>query len=295
MECDDDAKTQDTYHCSCVVVLFDLLIGCCITMQHGHVPHDHVSAVVRRMPRLFQVLMGGIFVAIVVETSLLWIELQINQGGAGFSDDVGMPMEVEMPPSSLHLQQQQQQQVLAIDMIDMTDGVGPDSNPDHQPHTYQQANHTYPEPHLQVVLVPHNDDLQGSNSSGPAVQVLQCHEDQNRTYCCAESWEHNVDPWWQQHIDWEISVENDTTFCFSPIRDERRRSYLKHQIYPLQWQTNCTNVKSQILSNSGFAANLGLNGKAFMGANQINATFVSVKKRSNALWRYAVWPNGRLS
>ena len=74
---------------------------------------------------VFKVLWGGIFGAMLVETSLLWIELQINQGGAGFSDDVGMPMEVEMPPSSLHLQQQQQQQVLAIDMIDMTDGVGP--------------------------------------------------------------------------------------------------------------------------------------------------------------------------
>jgi hypothetical protein len=74
--------------------------------------------------------------------------------------------------------------------------------------------------------------------------------------------------------------------------DLTRAAFLRDQLYPLQWQTNCSNVMSQILSNSGFSANVGLNSKSFISANRHNETFVNVKKDLDRFWRYTDWPNG---
>jgi hypothetical protein len=123
--------------------------------------------------------------------------------------------------------------------------------------------------------------------------VPKCFEELNQTYCCAQSWEHNLDDWWQHHAGWQVSFENDTTFCFSPIASQERRLYLEKIIYPLQWETDCSQVSSNFLANAGFSANLGINGKAFMTAMLQNKTYTMTKKFANIFWQYAVWPSGQ--
>ena len=57
--------------------------------------------------------------------------------------------------------------------------------------------------------------------------------DSQRLSCCA-SWNVDGDEWWLHHPDWEVSFENDTHYCFSPISDPQRAHFMR-QLHILQW------------------------------------------------------------
>jgi NADPH-dependent ferric siderophore reductase len=115
----------------------------------------------------------------------------------------------------------------------------------------------------------------------------ECHEEFHKRYCCASSWKEDLDDWWQQHPDWDVSRETNQTYCFSPIEDLDRAKFLREVVFPLQWRTSCHNVSAFKIINSGFSANVGLLGNAFLTAVFNNKTFVESKRKSDFLWKYA--------
>lgn len=120
-----------------------------------------------------------------------------------------------------------------------------------------------------------------------------CYNNSNRSYCCAESWEHDIDEWWQHHPDWDVSLETNETYCFSPIEDPERASFLRNRVYPLQWQTSCENTTAFRVINSGYSANLGLLGRAFVTALNRSKTFLESKRKEDFIWRYSNTPDGK--
>ena len=132
-----------------------------------------------------------------------------------------------------------------------------------------------------------------NQTTSTPLSVLQttphCYNTSDSYYCCAESWEHDLDEWWQDRPDWDVSLETNDTYCFSPIQDQERAHLLKNQVYPLQWQGSCHNGTTSAFRviNSGYSANLGLLGRAFLTAVQTNKTFLESKRLESFLWRYA--------
>jgi hypothetical protein len=47
-------------------------------------------------------------------------------------------------------------------------------------------------------------------------------------------WEVNIDNWWQNHPDWEPSIENDTHTCLSPIANPKRAEFYR-QVHAQQF------------------------------------------------------------
>jgi hypothetical protein len=114
---------------------------------------------------------------------------------------------------------------------------------------------------------------------------------QNRTFCCASSWKHDLDTWWRRHPDFEVSLENETTFCFSPIREVERAIFLKEVLYPQQWLSNCSHTTGRQLVKSGFSANMGLLSRMFLSSLNHSSTFVIAKKDDLYQWPYSEYDN----
>jgi len=133
-------------------------------------------------------------------------------------------------------------------------------------------------------------DMDIDASESPSFPPPECTTDQkkNRTFCCAQNWQHNLDHWWQHHPDWEISKETEDTYCLSPMKDPQRASFLRDTVYPLQWQSNCSNVYASLQTSSGYSATVGLLGKAFLTAVLKNQTTFQWSRRiEEFIWRYA--------
>mmetsp|Transcript_21844 Transcript_21844/g.33181 ORF Transcript_21844/g.33181 Transcript_21844/m.33181 type:complete len:497 (+) Transcript_21844:44-1534(+) len=143
-------------------------------------------------------------------------------------------------------------------------------------------------------------DNGGSYSS--TISSPDCHTDinLNKTYCCAKSWDDNLDEWWQHHPDWDISRETDDTYCFSPMANPERAKFLRETVYPLQWQSKeCNEEQSDLedsenscfahhVINSGYSANLGLLGISFMTAIFRNhSAFCLSKRYPDQRWLYS--------
>jgi hypothetical protein len=71
------------------------------------------------------------------------------------------------------------------------------------------------------------------------------------------SWDDNTDEWWTHHPDWEVSLENDTHYCFSRIQNEKK-AQLFREIYDIQMSpnANCSNVISKVQISSGWGADI---------------------------------------
>ena len=80
------------------------------------------------------------------------------------------------------------------------------------------------------------------------------HGERNATYCV--SWETNTDEWWTHHPDWYVSQENDTHYCFSPIKN-RRKAAIFRKLYQVQFKTgDCSKVITKQMWSSGWGADL---------------------------------------
>lgn len=139
------------------------------------------------------------------------------------------------------------------------------------------------------------DCFNGTAAALPGDLLVE-NQQKNRFYCCSKSWDHDLDEWWQRHPTWEVSSETDQRYCFSPVNDPKRAEFL-HLLSRLQWgqQNSCSNNNNTsgfMIINSGYSANVGLLGKAFLTSFLNNRTFVTSKRVPEFIWRYAANQNG---
>ena len=69
-------------------------------------------------------------------------------------------------------------------------------------------------------------------------------------------WEDNQDEWFQNHPDWQVSKQNDTHLCFTPMKNIEMATYYR-EMHRIQFvdHNNCTKPKRQAnLIGTGFAA-----------------------------------------
>jgi hypothetical protein len=73
------------------------------------------------------------------------------------------------------------------------------------------------------------------------------------TFCVP--WDLNMDDWWTHKVDWEAAGENDTHYCFSPIKDPRKAQYFR-ELYNIQFRGNCSDVFVKKMISSGWGADM---------------------------------------
>jgi hypothetical protein len=104
-------------------------------------------------------------------------------------------------------------------------------------------------------------------------------------FCCAE-WDISSDDWWLNRPDWEVSSENDTHYCFSPIEDSAKASYLRYLHTRQSNDVNCTDLEKSVEINSGYGASTTYLTKAFWHAlKKTNKPFQIV--HNSRRWLYA--------
>ena len=93
-------------------------------------------------------------------------------------------------------------------------------------------------------------DRESSEKSGNPPQELKF------PFCV--TWDNNMDEWWEHHVDWSVSKENDTHLCFSPLEDEEEASYLR-EVYMSQYIETCNNSTSiyKEMWSTGYGADIG--------------------------------------
>ena len=114
---------------------------------------------------------------------------------------------------------------------------------------------------------------------------------QEQLYC--SPWEVNVDDWWQDHPDWEVSDKhtNDTHTCFHPIASQERANLLKdaHAVqFPNNLQEGCKRLATRQIYNVGFGFNMyQAFGKLFYSAFREGRAFrPSIQGNPKFQWLY---------
>jgi hypothetical protein len=110
----------------------------------------------------------------------------------------------------------------------------------------------------------------------------------NKMYC--QKWEVDTDEWWTHHPDWEITIENDTHYCFSPISNEEKAEIFRQLYeYGMSPLTNCSNVITKRMISSGWGTDiLNVADGLLHSLNTKQPLQIWVPR----LWHYAVLPNG---
>lgn len=72
---------------------------------------------------------------------------------------------------------------------------------------------------------------------------------------CCGIWNVNADEWWLHHPHYEVSLENQTHFCFTPIQNQIKVNFLQ-QLHEVQWNSDCTEVEKSVDMNSGYGAGI---------------------------------------
>lgn len=67
------------------------------------------------------------------------------------------------------------------------------------------------------------------------------------------TWNVNADDWWTQHPKWEMGLENDTHYCFTPMVEKKKKKLFQN-IYNNQFKNNCSKVVTQKMFSSGWGA-----------------------------------------
>ena len=131
-----------------------------------------------------------------------------------------------------------------------------------------------------------NKGINGSNSSHGDIASLEVElvserpifcANPNRTSSgqleCCSSWDVNVDEWWLQRPDWEVTREAEDVFCFTPIQNPDKASFLR-QLHDQQFtHADCSKVETSIEMNSGFGASVRWLLLAFWHAHLTGNTF----------------------
>ncbi|CAB9511758.1 expressed unknown protein [Seminavis robusta] len=126
--------------------------------------------------------------------------------------------------------------------------------------------------------IPSPQELEAAN------QLVTCNQEQ----CCG-TWEVDADPWWIHHPTWEISLENQTHFCFAPIPNAKWREFLQ-QVHDRQWHSsNCSGVEKTVEVNSGFGSSIAWMVNSFWHAHKNKVPFQII--HGNRQWLYAAKDN----
>lgn len=116
-----------------------------------------------------------------------------------------------------------------------------------------------------------NSIKEGYNSDGSDQEPVICTKNETTRQCCG-TWNVSADDWWLHNPDWEITVENETTFCFSPIQDPQQTAFLQN-LHKLQWHSNCSNLETTTEINSGLGASVSWLIQSFFHAYGNNHPF----------------------
>lgn len=83
---------------------------------------------------------------------------------------------------------------------------------------------------------------------------FQCHDTIQGKECCAP-WNIQADEWWLHKPDYEVSLENETHFCFAPVSDSEKANFLR-RIHRRQWSNGgrCDQLETSVETNAGFGA-----------------------------------------
>ncbi|CAB9510571.1 expressed unknown protein [Seminavis robusta] len=122
------------------------------------------------------------------------------------------------------------------------------------------------------------DLVKPSPGASPVVCTFQ-----DNFECCG-TWDVNADEWWLQHPDWEVSSETKDSFCFAPMKDQRKASFLK-MVHEVQWNGNCSQVEKSVEMNSGYGASTTWLNQAFWHAHKQGKPFQIVN--GNRVWLYS--------
>lgn len=106
---------------------------------------------------------------------------------------------------------------------------------------------------------------------------------------CCSIWDEKNDHWWIHHPDWEVSHEDDESFCFSRIKDERKAVFYR-QVYENQWKHStkgCSEAIQTQQSQAGWAACVNQILYGFWSAYQQGVPFQITKHRQEMEWMFA--------
>lgn len=121
------------------------------------------------------------------------------------------------------------------------------------------------------------------DGEGDDVDDKKMERSETETHFCA-SWEVNTDDWWTHHPDWDVTYENDTTFCFSRI-DNPRSEFLR-QIHASQFNNNCSKVHVRNMVSSGWGADMSHLSDGLLEAYQNGRPFQIGKRYNTSAWHY---------
>jgi hypothetical protein len=107
----------------------------------------------------------------------------------------------------------------------------------------------------------------------------------NGTFCLP--WSVNSDDWWTHHVDWFVSKENETDYCFSPMQGFMKRNMF-HYLYDIQFRGDCTQVHTKRMWSNGWGADVSNLVDGLRYAMETNQPF----QISNHVWHYSAKKDG---
>jgi hypothetical protein len=111
-----------------------------------------------------------------------------------------------------------------------------------------------------------------SKAAFSSANPLACTNTSEGTECCG-SWDVDGDKFWLHNPDWEVSLENETTYCFAPMKNQEKAEFFR-EVYAQQWTlANCSEVITSTQINSGFGASSTWLAEVFMKALQKGKPF----------------------
>jgi hypothetical protein len=138
----------------------------------------------------------------------------------------------------------------------------------------------------QTPMVEHSSLHEELTRSRKEERITAQTEDEGPEYCAP--WEVDSDNWWLHHPDWEPSTENETAYCFAPIKDTEKATSLK-ELHKHQWTGNCSEIERSCEMNSGFGASTGWLQDSFWHASKQSKPFQILL--NGRRWLYATANN----
>ena len=74
----------------------------------------------------------------------------------------------------------------------------------------------------------------------------------NEDFCLP--WDVNSDEWWTHHVDWKISLENDTHYCFRKMTGDQAKKL--RALYQRQFESDCSNTITKKMVSAGITNDL---------------------------------------
>lgn len=108
-------------------------------------------------------------------------------------------------------------------------------------------------------------------------------------------WEVDTDEWWTHHVDWEISLENATHYCFSPIQVEEKAKLFRH-LYDIQMSPTaiCSKATTTIMGTAGWGAEISIvMANLKYGIKHLHPVQAGLKQ--HPVWKYAALYNGSMA